>query len=55
MTEVLVTKVPYRTFVSLIRETSLVLIVGGNRFELSEVHVEALRDLKRMVDAGISF
>lgn len=55
MTEVLVTKIPYATFLGLIKGSSLSLIVGGDRLELSEGSLEALRDLKRMIDARISF
>jgi len=55
MTEVLVAKIPYRTFVSMLAESSLILIVGETRIEMTEENIEALRDLKRMVDSHVSF
>ena len=55
MTEVLVAKIPYKNFTNLIGEKSLSLVVGEARLELTEDNLEALRDLKRMIDSSVSF
>jgi hypothetical protein len=55
VTEVLVAKIPYKTFVDLIQQKSLNLIVGNMRFALDEGNIEALRDLKRMIDSSLGF
>lgn len=55
VTEVLVAKVPYKNFVDLIQQKSLNLIVGNMRVALDEDNLEALRDLKRMIDSSLGF
>jgi len=55
VTEVLVAKVPYKTFVDLIQQKSLNLMVGNMRVALDEGSIEALRDLKRMIDSSLGF
>ena len=55
VTEVLVAKVPYKNFVNLIQQKSLNLIVGNTRVVLDESNIEALRDLKRMIDSSVAF
>ncbi len=55
VTEVLVAKIPNKNFTNLIGEKSLSLVVGEARLELTEDNLEALRDLKRMIDSSVSF
>lgn len=54
-TEVLIAKIPFRTFLGLIKEDSLTFVIGTTQVEVSGANLEALRDLKRVIDSGSTF
>lgn len=55
VTEILTRNLPYAQFVKLIRGGSVKFILGETRVEIGQDHIDALRDVERLVDCSISF